>query len=196
MDADVVSRRSLLAAPPALGLATGTAACAQGEPTSAGRGSDTLVAYFTRSGNTRVIAGTLQRLLGAQVFEIAPARAYPEDYEATVEQARQERDRGVEPPLAATVARLDGFRTVYLGFPIWGETTPPVVRSFLRAHDLRGKSLRPFITHGGYGPGNSLSILASHAPGATIQPPLVLEADQERRTINQVKGWLGVAQPA
>jgi flavodoxin len=31
-----------------------------------------LVAYLSRSGNTRVIAGTLHRLLGAELFEIAP----------------------------------------------------------------------------------------------------------------------------
>ena len=32
--------------------------------------------------------------------------------------------------------------TLLLGFPIWGETAPPVIRSFL---------MIPFITHGGYG---------------------------------------------
>ena len=196
MDPIDVSRRTLLAAPSVLTLATGTAACAQADPAVAGRPSETLVAYFSRSGNTRVIADTLQRLLGAQLFEITASRAYPDDYEATVEQARLERDRSVEPPLAARVAGIAGVRTLFLGFPVWGETAPPVIRSFLRTHDLRGKTLRPFITHGGYGSGESLSVLASHAPGAKIEPPLVLEADQERRTINQVKGWLGRPQPA
>jgi FMN-dependent NADH-azoreductase len=83
------------------------------------------------------------------------------------------------------------YATVFLGFPIWGETTPPVIRSFLRAHELSGRTLRPFITHGGYGLGNSLTVLADHAPGARIEPPFSMEADQERRTLNQVTGWLG-----
>ncbi len=56
---------------------------------------------------------------------------------------------------------------------------------------MRGKTIRPFITHGGYGLGNSLSVLASHAAGARIEPPFVMEADQERRTLNEVEGWLG-----
>lgn len=150
----------------------------------------TLVAYLTRSGNTRVIAGTLQRDLGADLFEIRPAQPYPADYEQHVAQAQRERDTGFEPRLAENVADIAAYDVVFLGFPIWGETTPPPIRSFLKAHDLRGKTLRPFITHGGYGVGNSPAVLASHAPGARIEQPFVMEADQERRTLNQVRGWL------
>jgi hypothetical protein len=65
-----------------------------------------------------------------------------------------------------------------------------VIRSFLRAHDLTGNTLRPFITHGGYGPGSSMAVLAAHAPGARIEPPFVMEADQERRTLGRVRDWL------
>ncbi|MEW9855254.1 flavodoxin [Novosphingobium rhizovicinum] len=190
---DELSRRTMLASATALALA-GTEACAQPTPAPTAQGGRTLVTYFTRSGNTKVIAGTIQRALGAELFEIRPARPYPEDYEETVAQATRERDSGFEPPLAGRVANIASHDEVYLGLPIWGETAPPVIRSFLKAHDLRGKTIRPFITHGGYGLGNSLAVLASHAPGAIIKPPFVMEADQERRTMTQVKGWLGQIQ--
>lgn len=189
--ADIMSRRTLMTAPAMLALVAGTAAGAEPDRTPQPTGSNVLTAYFSRSGNTRVIAGTVHRALRTELFEIRPAHPYPEDYEETVELARQERDRGDEPPLAERVAEIERFETIFLGFPIWGETAPPVIRSFLRTHDLRGKTLRPFITHGGYGLGNSLSVIASHAPGARTEKPFVMEADQERRTVNQVKGWLG-----
>ena len=150
----------------------------------------TLVAYFSRSGNTRVIAGVIERSRHADLFEIRPAHVYPADYFETVEQARQERDRGDRPPLADTLASLDGYDTVYLGFPVWGETVPPVVRTFLSLHGWQGKTLIPFITHGGYGPGDCQAQLAKRAPGATIRPAFVLEADQERRTTTSVTTWL------
>jgi flavodoxin len=188
---DDLSRRTLLSLPAVLSLAASTAACAQPAGTTGARNAVTLVAYFTRSGNTRVIAGTIQRALGATSHEIAPARPYPDDYEDTVEQARQERDRGYEPPLATRIGDFARYETVFLGFPVWGETTPPPIRSFLRAHDLSDKTLRPFITHGGYGLGSSLAVLAEFALGARIQRALVMEADQERRTIAEVKSWLG-----
>lgn len=185
-----VSRRAALSAPAAVLLAAGTSACAAEEKRPTAAGSQTLIAYLTRSGNTRVIAEQLQRDLSAELFEIEPEQPYPADYEQHVERARIERDRGAEPPLKRRVENIAAYDTVYLGFPIWGETAPPPIRSFLKAHDLAGKTVRPFITHGGYGPGNSLDVLRSHAPRAQIQTPFVMEADQERRTMTQVRQWL------
>lgn len=153
-------------------------------------GTKTLVAYFSRSGNTRVVAGLLQRSLGAELFEIQPLLAYPQDYLACVEEAKQERDSGRERALASKVTDIARYDKVLLGFPIWGETTPPAVRAFLSTHDLSSKLLVPFVTHGGYGLGNSLSVLAKAAPKAHLQPGFVMEADQERRTMNQVNAWL------
>ncbi len=153
-------------------------------------GSRTLVAYFSRSGNTRVVAGLLQRSLRANLFEIRPAKPYPEDYLQTVEQARQERDSGFEPALESKVREMADYDIVFLGFPIWGETTPPIVRSFLSAHDLTGKTIIPFNTHGGYGLGNSRSILESHAPKAKVMDGFVMEGEQERKTMERVSEWL------
>ena len=182
MSVDNPNRRAMMA---------GLAALPFGESTAApGAKARTLVAYFSRSGNTRVIAGVIERAQHAQLFEIRPAHAYPADYFETVEQARQERDRGDLPPLSGKLASLDGYDTVYLGFPVWGETVPPVVRTFLSLHGWQGKTLIPFITHGGYGPGDCQAQLAKRAPGATIRPAFVLEADQERRTTTSVTTWL------
>lgn len=184
------SRRAMLAASMLLSLARSKHANARSKILPLRSDAKILVAYFTRSGNTQVIASTLHRDLGSEYFQIQPQKPYPEDYEQTVAQAKQERDSGYEPPLAMTVPDFNTYDTVFLGFPIWGETTPPIIRSFLRAHDCNGKTVRPFITHGSYGVGNSLSVLARHAQGATIEEPFVMEADQERRTLNQVRSWL------
>jgi flavodoxin len=148
----------MLATPAALAFAA-TAACAQdGAPHKR-----QLVAYLTRSGNTRVIAGTLHRALKADLFEIRPAQPYPEDYEAHVAQAARESASGYEPPLTATVPAIGSYDEIFLGFPIWGETAPPPIRAFLKAHDLRGKVVRPFITHGGYGWGAAFGAVLSRA---------------------------------
>ena len=184
------TRRALMAASAVLPWATAGTAAEAGEP-SAAPASKTLVAFFTRSGNTKVIAGTIHRELKADLFEIRPATPYPEDYEETVAQAERETQSQYEPPLAAFVANMTAYDTVFLGLPIWGTTAPPVIRSFLHRHDPHGKTLRPFITHGGYGPGDSMDVLRAHAVGATIAEPFVMEADQERRTLTQVRGWLG-----
>lgn len=184
------TRRSIISA--IAGLPVGGAALASvRSPEMVRTGSNALVAYFTRSGNTRVVAGLIHRTLDTDLFEICPAQPYPADYLETVEQARQERDSGYEPPLAATVPDMASYETVFLGFPIWGETAPPVIRSFLSAHDLAGKTLVPFVTHGGYGLGNSRSVLSRHAENARLLEGFALQADQERDTMERVQEWLG-----
>ena len=82
-----LDRRTLLSASALMSLMAATGACAEPGGSGARARSKVLVAYFSRSGNTRVIAGTLQRALNADLFEIQPARPYPEDYEQTVEQS-------------------------------------------------------------------------------------------------------------
>ena len=182
-------RRTVMTALAALPLG-GSAMPRQQGAASRTASSRTLVAYFSRSGNTRVVAGLIHRARGADLFEVVPADAYPEDYLMTVEQARRERDRAYEPPLEGKVEAIAGYDTVFLGFPVWGETVPPVIRSFLSAHDLAGKTLIPFVTHGGYGLGNTRTVLASAAPKARLLAGFAMEADQERRTIEQVTSWL------
>lgn len=153
-------------------------------------GSKVLVAYFSRSGNTRVIAGLIQRSLNADLFEIQPAIPYPEDYLKTVEQASRERKSNFEPSLLTLAPDIAAYDALYLGFPIWGETAPSIVRSFLSKHDFVGKKVIPFITHGGFGLGDSHAVLKSHAPRAQLQTGFSMQADQERQTMNTVLGWL------
>ncbi|UVC17787.1 flavodoxin [Mesorhizobium onobrychidis] len=180
------TRREILMSPFLL-TAAATAGTAVAAAPAGGR---ILVAFFSRSGNTRVIAGQISRTLGADIFEIVPAQPYPADYFATVDQAQQERERGYAPPLQATVAAMDTYETVYLGFPIWGMTAPPPVRSFLAEHDLSGTTLVLFVTHGGFGLGDSLAVVSRHAPQARLVEGFVMQAPQERQTVERVMEWL------
>lgn len=177
------TRRMLLTALAALPLTRVNLASANGN-------SPILVAYFSRSGNTRVIAGVIQRTLNADAFEIEPATPYPLDYFQTVAQATAERERDITPALKHALADLSPYQTIFLGFPIWGTTVPPIVRTFLSQQNLAGKTLIPFITHGGYGPGDSEAVLARLAPTAQREKPLVMECDQERSTTEAVTRWL------
>ena len=190
METRGLTRRDTLLAAVLPVLGAGPAAAQ--ERASDGR---TLVAYLSRSGNTRVIAGALSRRYGADLFEIRTAEPYPADYEETVERAQAERDAEATPPLTEGVADITAYETVFIGFPIWGMALPAPMRTFLTTHELAGKTIVPFITHGGYGTGTALDTVAELAPQARIVTPLILEADQERATLNSVAAWLGTIEP-
>lgn len=163
---DALSRREVLAASMALPwVATPTFALAQADSARRQAGSKLLVAYFSRSGNARVIASQIRRARNADLFEIQSAAPYPEDYDETVAQAQRETKGNYEPPLKAMVT------------------------------NLAGKTMIAFITHGGYGLGNSLSVLAAHAPRARLlDAGFSIQADQERQTLARVTRWLGEVQ--
>lgn len=120
----MMTRRKNLAGILTVGLAGALRLAENAEAQSTAGRSRTLVAFFTRSGNTKLIAGKVRRDLGADLFEIQPAVPYPEDYEATVAQAEREKEMGYEPPLKEGVGEIGSYSTVYLAFPIWGSTAP------------------------------------------------------------------------
>lgn len=150
----------------------------------------TLVVWFSRSGNTRVMGGQIARSLRANRFEIQPAEPYPDDYFENVAQAEREREAATLPAIDASVPEMGLYERIYLGFPIWGMTAPAVIRTFLATHDVREKTIIPFVTHGGYGLGNSLDVVAEYARGARLVEGFSLERPQERQTIELVNAWL------
>ena len=113
-DRHKLSRREALILPLAggFGLSVDLAAAQQAQSNAA-----ILVAYFSRTGNTRVIARQIRRAHRADIFEINPAEPYPEDYQEIVQQAERERRSGYEPPLTAAVPNIETYAAVFLGLP-------------------------------------------------------------------------------
>jgi len=108
-----------------------------------------------------------------------------------VEWASRWRRSESDPPLAENLASIDRYRTVFLGFPIWGTDLPAVTRSFLRSHDLAGKIIVPFITYGSSGIGSSMQSVRRYAPKSRFAQEFALQCDQERSTLDRLQRYLG-----
>ncbi len=179
-----VSRRRMLQGA-ALAAATGWAGGAAQAQT---RGSSAVV-FLSRSSNTRMLAGHLSRRYAADLIEIRPRDPWPEDYREMVAWATRWRESSSLLPLDAT-PDLSAQTKVFLGFPIWGGSLPAPMRSYLSGHDLSGKTVLPFITHGGYGAGNAMAEVRRLAPAATFARPFILQCDQERDNLDALEDWL------
>ena len=86
------------------------------EETGSGTGN-ILIAYFSWSGNTEAVAGMIQEEVGGDLFEIAPAEPYTEDYDTLLEIAQTEQQEEARPELAARVENWDSYDVVFVGFP-------------------------------------------------------------------------------
>lgn len=128
-----------------------------------------LVVYFSASGNTAKVAGTLASAIGADIRELKPAQPYTShdlDYNtpgtrATVEQ----KDDAARPQLAGAIGDLKQYDTIYIGYPIWWGIAPRIMYTFVESADLSGKKVVPFCTSGGGGMGASGESLAAAARG-------------------------------
>ena len=152
--------------------------------------SNTLVAYFSWSGNTEAMANLIAEQTGGTLFEIAPATPYTDDYDALLDIAQQEQAEDARPALAATVEDWDSYDVVFVGYPDWWSDAPMVIYSFLESYDWTGKTLVPFCTSGGSGFGRSLDRLPDSAPGATILEGLHVSGSSAADSGEEVAEWI------
>ena len=127
-----------------------------------------LIVYYSRSGNTRKIADLIQQEVGGILHEIEPETPYPRSYDATVDQAKREIQAGHKPALQSALADVESYDTVFVGSPNWWNTIAPPVATFLSEHDLSGKTIAPFCTHGGGGLGRVGEDIARLCPESTV----------------------------
>lgn len=153
-------------------------------------GSNILIAYFSWSGNTEAVAGMIQSEVGGDLFEIAPAEPYTEDYDELLDIARDEQSSGARPALADTVDNWDSYDKVFVGYPNWWSDAPMAVYTFLESYDWTGKTLVPFNTSASGGFGRSLDSVAESAPGATILEGFTVRSSALDGAQADVSAWL------
>ena len=150
----------------------------------------TLIAYFSWSGNTEQLAQMIQTETGGELFEIAPATPYTEDYDQLLDIAQQEQADNARPELASQVENWDSYSTVFVGYPDWWSDAPMLIYSFLESYDWEGKTLIPFCTSGGSGFGRSLDNLPASAPSATILEGFHVNGSSVDGAAEDVAAWL------
>ncbi len=151
----------------------------------------TLVAYYSRTGNTATLAEMIAANTGADVYRIETldANHYPDDYQATTQQVKQEITDGTLPPIKP-LPDMTEYDTIFIGTPVWWGTLASPVRTFLSETDLTGKTVVPFSTHGGGGAGTSLLDIAAQTPGSGHRDGLSVAGADVGNASGTVTEWL------
>ncbi len=139
-----------------------------------------LIVYLSRTNNTRAVAELIHQKVGGTLVALELETPYPADYNATVRQVARENETGYLPPLKTKIDRIEQYDFVFLGFPTWGMQLPPPMKSFLRQHSLRGKTVIPFNTNGGSGEGSSFQTVRELCPQSTVLEGFVTRGGVER----------------
>ena len=151
-----------------------------------------LIAYYSWSGNTRYLAEQIKKNTNADIFEIVPANAYPEDYNACVDQAKKEINFNFKPALKSKLECIDAYEIIIVGSPNWWSTFAPPVATYLSGYDFTGKTILPFITQEGTRMGKSVENIKKLCPTANILSGLPIKGSNVRNAESDIQEWLWV----
>ena len=152
--------------------------------------SKKLVAYFSASGVTESAAKTLAKTIGADLYEIKPETPYSNaDLDWRDKNSRSSVEMNnpdSRPKIADKNANIGEYDTIFVGFPIWWDTAPTIIKTFLESYDFGGKTIVPFATSGGSGMGKTAEDLQKTVPLAKVKSGKMLNG---RLSADKLKEW-------
>lgn len=106
-----------------------------------------IVVFYSRSGNTARVAGTLAENLGAEVFEISCSR-YGKGAMGYL-RAGYDSMSDYLPPIATAPGALAPTDLLVVAGPVWGGRPAAPLRAFLKRHPRLPLHVAAVLTHGG-----------------------------------------------
>lgn len=144
---------------------------------------------YIEVGNTEIVARMIQRATGADMFKIEPLTPYAADYNTCIAEAKKDLRKKARPELVSYPENLDGYDTVYLGYPNYWGTAPMHVFTLLERYDFAGKTIRPFCTHEGSAMGHSEADIQKACPNARVEQGLAIYGSSVNSAEGIIKNW-------
>ena len=148
------------------------------------------VVCFSGTGNTMEYAKMIADITGADLFEIIPAEEYTrEDLNYRDENCRanmEQNNPDARPEIKNDLSSIKGYKTIYLGHPLWWGTNPRIIQTLLDKYDLSGATIYTFCTSGGSSIERSISDLQTLYPDLKIVTGKRLNNASE----DDVKNWI------
>ena len=111
-----------------------------------------LVSYFSATGATKRLAQKIAGVLDADIFEIEPEVKYTnEDLRWPSRNNRsciEMKNKRFRPLVSNKLDNSEEYDEILIGFPVWYDTAPTIVNTFIEENDLDGKVAYVFVTSG------------------------------------------------
>lgn len=143
-------------------------------------------------GNVAQLASWISNETGGDLFSIQVTDPYPADWDGCLNRANKEKADGIHPALSETLDNIEEYDTVFLGYPNWWYSCPMAIYSFLDEHDLSGKQIYLFCSHGTGGLASSVKDITAALPSNTTVSDNVFHVYQNDTPSaqNDVLNWL------
>lgn len=119
-------------------------------------------------GRVQALAERIQQNVGGDLFSIRTSVVYPADGGELIDYAAQEQEENARPELTTHIENLDGYDTIFIGYPNWWADLPMAVYSFFDEYDFSGKTIIPFNVHNGSRFSRTIQTIQELEPDATV----------------------------
>lgn len=141
-------------------------------------------------GNTEFIAKEIQKNLGGDLFAIETTQEYPGTHDDLLTFAYNEKSDNARPELSTHIDNLDKYDYIFIGYPNWNADLPMPLYSFFDEYDFSGKTIIPFVTHGGSSFSDTIHTIEELEPKATVvETGLSISRDDVADAQDDVKAW-------
>ena len=125
------------------------------------------------------------------MFAIRTVQPYPGEHQSLLEAAQNERNTNARPRLAARVSGLQNYDTIFIGYPVWWYDMPMPLYSFFDEYNFAGKTIIPFIVHGGGGVFDTIEKIIALEPEAAVRTDgFAVSRNNVARCEGDVIAWL------
>lgn len=120
---------------------------------------EVLVVYFSATGTTKDVAEKIAKIEDADLYEIVPAEPYSDAdlnwNDSNSRSTKEQNDSSSRPAIGSAAVSLDGYKKVYIGYPIWWGEEPRILDTFVESYNFDGITMIPFCTSSSSGLGRS-----------------------------------------
>lgn len=128
---------------------------------------------------------------GGDLFSIRTSVVYPADGGELIDYAAQEQEENARPELTTHIENLDGYDTIFIGYPNWWADLPMAVYSFFDEYDFSGKTIIPFNVHNGSRFSRTIQTIQELEPDATVvEDGFTVSEQTVAEVAEDVAAWL------
>ena len=111
----------------------------------------TLIVYYSLEGNTDYAAKRIAEKNGYDLLRLETVKKYPTSGFRKFFHGGKSAVFAETPELVPYSTDVNSYEQIVIGFPVWAGNITPPIRSFIKAHNLSGKSIAAFACQSGTG---------------------------------------------
>jgi flavodoxin len=141
-------------------------------------------------GNAKIIADYVKEIVGGDELEIIPGKVYPYGYYDCCDVAKTEKLNNEKIDIVDNINSIDDYKDIFLVYPIWWDTCPMAVFTFLRKFDFENKHIIPFATNEGSGVGESIKDIKNLTKSSFVESGISIFGYKAKDSKEDIKNYI------